>query len=86
MSKYKLVITKSAEKELVKLPVQVIQQIQEAVLKLADDPRPAQCKKLKGFKDLYRIRIGDYRIIYSIRDSVLIVEVLRIGNRKDIYS
>ena len=86
MSKYRIVIAKSAEKELYKLPVQAIQQIQEVVLKLADEPRPPQCKKLKGFKDLYRIRTGDYRVIYSVRDSVLVVEVLRIGNRKDIYS
>jgi mRNA interferase RelE/StbE len=53
---------------------------------LATNPRPANCKKLKGFKGLYRIRAGDYRIIYRIEDNALIIEVIRIGDRKDIYS
>lgn len=86
MHKYTVFITKSAEKELAKLPVQVIIRIREAVIGLTDEPRPSTCKKLKGFKDLYRIRVGDYRIIYSVQDSILTVEVLKIGDRKDIYS
>lgn len=86
MSEYKVVINKSAEKELTRLPVEAIVQIREKVSLLADDPRPDGCKKLKGHKDLYRIRISDYRVIYSINDDLLTVTVVAVGNRKDIYS
>ena len=86
MSKYKITITKSAEKELASLPVEAIVRIREKVSLLADEPRPNGCKKLKGHKDLYRIRISDYRVIYSINDGLLIVTVVAVGNRKDIYS
>jgi mRNA interferase RelE/StbE len=54
-------------------------------IRLANDPRPAGCKKLKG-RDGYRIRVGDYRIIYQIIDHVLVVEVVALGHRKDIYN
>ncbi len=86
MTDYKITITKSAAKELAKLPLEAIDRIQVAVNALASDPRPTNCKKLKGFKDLYRIRSGDYRVIYQIEDQILTIEVVRIGNRKDIYS
>jgi mRNA interferase RelE/StbE len=48
-------------------------------------PRPSGCKKLKGGEGLYRIRVGDYRVIYEIEDAKLVVVVVKIGNRKDIY-
>lgn len=86
MAKYSIVIARSASRELAKLPNDVIDQIQLAVNALADDPRPANCKKLKGFKGLYRIRSGDYRVIYRVEDQQLIIEVVRIGDRKDIHS
>lgn len=86
MNKYKVVIAKSAEKELANLPIEVILKIREKVSALANNPRPDGCKKLKGYKDLYRIRIGDYRVIYSIQDNILTVTVVAVGNRKDIYS
>lgn len=86
MSKYRVVINKSAEKELTRLPVEAIVQIREKVSLLADDPRPDGSKKLKGHKDLYRIRISDYRVIYSINDGILTVTVIAVGDRKDIYS
>ena len=86
MAEYSIVIARSASRELAKLPNDVIDQIQLAVNALADDPRPANCKKLKGFKGLYRIRSGDYRVIYRVEDQQLIIEVVRIGDRKDIHS
>ncbi|MFC0776288.1 type II toxin-antitoxin system RelE family toxin [Terrimonas alba] len=58
--------------------------IKAAIYSLADNPRPHGYKKLKG-RDAYRIRSGDYRIIYSIFDKILTVEVIAIGHRKDIY-
>jgi len=53
--------------------------------KLADNPRPKGSIKLKGYKNHYRIRVGNYRAIYNIEDKILIVEIIRISNRKDIY-
>jgi mRNA interferase RelE/StbE len=55
------------------------------LLALADDPRPHGSEKLKGSRDQYRLRVGTYRVIYEIRDDRLIVLVLRIGHRKDVY-
>jgi mRNA interferase RelE/StbE len=51
---------------------------------LSDDPRPSGCKKLKG-RNAYRVRKGDYRIIYEILDSVLVIDVIAVGHRRDIY-
>ena len=85
MTLYSIVFTKSAEKELYKLPSAVIKKAVEAIASLAGIPRPVGCKKLKGFKNLWRIRIGNYRIIYAIDDVVLLVEIRAIGNRKNIY-
>ena len=85
MSKYTVIITKSAEKELTRLPVEAVVRIRDKVRSLADEPRPEGCKKLRGHKDLYRIRTGNYRIIYSIQDSILTVTIIAIGDRKDIY-
>ena len=66
MESYKVVISKSAEKEISKLPVKEILKIKETILNLADNPRPFGVKKLEGFDDFYRIKKGNYRIIYTI--------------------
>jgi mRNA interferase RelE/StbE len=52
---------------------------------LSEEPRPSGCKKLKGRKDQYRVRSGDYRIIYSVEDALLVVEVIALGHRRDVY-
>ncbi len=52
---------------------------------LAENPRPVTCKKLQGADDLYRIRVADYRIVYSINDAILVIEIIRIGHRSKIY-
>jgi mRNA interferase RelE/StbE len=73
-------------KELVELPKQASIKLTQAIDSLANHPRPIRCKKLKGEKEyLWRIRVGDYRVIYQIEDVVKIVEIRKIGNRKDIY-
>ena len=59
--------------------------IRETILNLADNPRPFGVKKLEGFDDFYRIKKGNHRIIYTIEDDILTVEVLKVGNRKDVY-
>jgi mRNA interferase RelE/StbE len=85
MSVYKVVLTTTAEKELYKLPSKAIEKIVSILKSLEQNPRPPGCKKLKGFKDLWRVRVGDYRIIYSITDVILLVDVREIGHRRDIY-
>ena len=85
MKQYTVVLTKSAEKELMNLPTTVIAKIVPAIKALEVEPRPVGCKKLKGYKNLWRIRIGNYRVLYAIEDIVLLVDVREIGNRKDIY-
>ena len=85
MESYKIVISKSAEKEISKLSVKEILKIRETILNLAGNPRPFGVKKLEGFDDFYRIKKGNYRIIYTIEDDILTVEVLKVGNRKDVY-
>lgn len=84
MPDYQIIITKTAQKQLDKLPDTVAGILIEAIQKLSLNPRPHGCKKLKG-RDGYRIRRGYFRIIYDIYDRILTVEVIAIGNRKDIY-
>jgi mRNA interferase RelE/StbE len=84
MAAYKVLLTRHAEKQLDKIEATAIRPILEAIQSLTNDPRPNGCKKLKG-RNGYRVRVGNYRIIYEIFDSVLIIEVIAIGHRKDIY-
>jgi len=85
MACYSIHWKKSAVKELQKLAKQVIPDIVYAVYALADMPLPSGSKKLHGSLQTYRIRKGDYRIIYSIEHDVLVIEVIKVGHRKDIY-
>ena len=81
---YTILILPSAQKQLNKLPNAIATRIEDKMLELEDDPRPPGCKKLKG-RDAWRIRIGDYRVIYEIHDGKLIVTVITIGHRRDVY-
>lgn len=85
MSKYTIDFKKSAFKELQKLPKKEISKITKLIASLATVPRPSGCKKLKGFSNLYRVRSGNYRVIYSVEDQILVIEILEIVNRKDAY-
>ena len=85
MATYEVLLAKAARKELTSLPVLVHDNIIEALSKLSVAPRPIGCKKLKGQKNAWRIRIGDYRVIYEIEDKVLRILVIAIGHRKNIY-
>ena len=82
--KYRLDITEAARKQLRRLDSSVQDRILAAVRGLADTPRPHGCLKLRGERS-YRIRVGDYRIVYEIHDRIVTVLVVGIGNRKDIY-
>ncbi len=67
---YIVLFKKSASKQIRLLPKNVLSRITVAIDELADEPRPDNCKKLKGVDDTYRIRIGDYRVIYTVDDSI----------------
>ena len=86
MANYRLKIKSSAEKELAKLPVHTIIVIRDDIRILASNLFPPGYKKLQGFKNLYRIRSGNYRIIYTIYNNILVIEILKIVHRKDAYS
>ena len=85
--KYTVVINKSAKKELYQISSRFTSAIVQAIWSLANEPRPPGCKKLKGklYNNMWRIRVGDYRILYLIEDVVKVIDVKRIGHRKDIY-
>lgn len=84
-SKYTIEWRPNAEKELAKLDKPVRSRIVRKVESLADDPRPYGVLKLTGPDNLWRIRIGDYRVVYTIRDDRLIVAVVRVANRGAVY-
>jgi len=85
MAKYKLEISKSAEKQLKKINKIHQKRIVQSILKLAANPHPRGSKKLKGYSDIFRLRVGTCRIIYSIEDKKLTIIILKIGHRKEVY-
>ena len=83
---YQVTIKKSAAKELESLPKKVLLPITQAIVKLSGNPRPVGCKKLKGqTENIWRIRVGNYRVVYEIKDIIKIVDIQKVGHRKDIY-
>jgi mRNA interferase RelE/StbE len=82
---YHLIVKPSAEKQFAKLPPQLRRRITKAFDGLRENPRPRGCVKLQGEEDLWRIRVGDFRVVYTIEDDELIVLVVRVAHRKDVY-
>ncbi len=83
---YSVSIRRQALKELAKLPPADTRKVTDAIDMLSEEPRPVGCKKLKGRSEaMWRVRVGDYRVIYSIDDEIEVVEVGKIGHRKDVY-
>jgi len=82
---YRIEIKKSAQREIAALARRQQRRVMAAIEKLADDPRPDGVRKLSGTEDFYRIRVGDYRVVYQVCDDVLIVFVVRVGHRRDVY-
>ena len=83
--KYAVQFSPRAQRDLRSLPAQVVQRVLPRIETLTGEPRPAGAKKLSGDHDVWRIRIGDYCILYAINDDIRIVEVRKVGHRKDIY-
>ena len=84
MESYSIELKKSATKELAKFPQQDLKRILKSIGNLANNPRPEGSKKLSG-DEKYRIRIGSYRVLYSIEEKKLVVYVVKVGHRKDVY-
>ena len=85
MAKYCVAFASSAEKELRKLPGELIARIVPRLEDLASNPRPSGCKKLRGGDGEWRIRVGDWRVVCTIDDAKLLVEVTRIRHRGEVY-
>jgi len=84
MAKYRIELKKSVLKDLAKVPKKDVKRIMTAIESLGSDPRPPQSKKLSG-QERFRLRQGDFRILYSIEDDRLIVCVVKVGNRREVY-
>ncbi|UKO96300.1 type II toxin-antitoxin system RelE family toxin [Nostoc sp. UHCC 0870] len=82
---YQIEFTKGANKQLKKLPSDIKERIDLRIQELAIDPRPNGVKKLADEDSLYRIRVGDYRVIYQIFDTILLVTVIKVKHRSDVY-
>ena len=85
MAVYRVVLTPAAERQFAKLSHEAREMIAAALMALATNPRPPGCVKLAGAEDLWRVRVRQYRVIYQIFDDQLIVVVVKIGDRKDVY-
>jgi len=84
MGSYKIFFRRSVIKDLEKIPKKDLQRIMKRIGKLALEPRPPGCEKISG-QDRYRIRQGNYRIVYSIQENELTVWIVKIGHRRDVY-
>jgi len=82
---YRVRTSPDAEKQLAKLDGSVRIRVAQRIDQLAENPRPQGCKKLKGDDNLWRVRAGDYRIVFSIHDDLLLVLVIRIAHRREVY-
>ena len=85
MAKYQVAFGSSAERELKKLPSPLIVRLLPHLESLESNPRPSGSRKLRGGDSEWRIRVGDYRVVYTIDDAKLLVEVMRIRHRSEVY-
>ena len=85
MPEYALIFARSARKELERLSARVIRRVFPKIEALARDPCPPGCCKIQGFSDLWRIRVGDYRVIYRILEEEMVVDIVAVRHRRDAY-
>jgi len=85
MTRYDIEISETAEKQLKKFQRGDQRRVARAIVALADEPHPRGSRKLSGYNDVFRIRVGRYRVIYSVSGNRLIIIILKIGHRKDVY-
>lgn len=82
---YRVLLERAAEKDLCRLSKAIHDRVIVAIQALANNPRPAGCRKLLGSKNDWRIRVGDYRVIYEIADEIRVVRVNRVRHRREVY-
>jgi mRNA interferase RelE/StbE len=82
---YRVLLERTAEKDLSRLSAQIHDRVIAAIQALAQNPRPSGCRKLAGSKNDWRIRVGDYRVVYEIADEIRIVRVNRVRHRREVY-
>jgi mRNA interferase RelE/StbE len=84
-ARYRVEIARRAARTLAALPRREQQRVRTAIDLLADVPRPPGCVALRGEEAAYRVRVGDYRVVYEVQNDVLVVQVVRVGHRRDVY-
>lgn len=84
-ARWRIIIDRDARRSMRRLPRPLLGRLTAAIEGLADDPRPPGCIKLTGYDDLWRVRVGDWRIIYAIHDDQLVIVVVEIGSRGSVY-
>jgi len=85
MANYKIEISLTADRQFKELPQLEQLRIARAIQQLGANPYPTGCRKLTGYKDMFRIRVGNYRVIYSVDKKRIVIIILKIGHRKDVY-
>ena len=85
VTSYSVELKPTARKELEGLPDNMLSRVVRKVESLAQTPRPTGCKKLKGYKDQWRVRVGDWRVVYIVDDEAKLVSVTRIAHRREVY-
>ena len=85
MGSYEVEISRTAEKQLKALPAEDQVRVARTVLALAEEPHPRGSRKLSGYDDVFRVRVGRFRVLYSILEKRLVILILKIGHRKDVY-
>lgn len=85
MASYRIDVSATAEAQIRKLERRDQMRVLRAIRGLSDNPWPAGCRKLAGFDDVWRIRVGVFRVVYSVESARLVVIILKVGHRKDVY-
>ena len=85
MASYEIEVSRSAERQLRELPRNEQERIVQAILPLARNPHPRGARKLSGYGDVLRVRVGHYRILYSVAGATLVITILKIGHKRDVY-
>jgi mRNA interferase RelE/StbE len=85
VNNYSVEVKPSARKELESLPDNVLARVLQKMNSLRTAPRPAGCKKLKGYRDQWRVRVGDWRVVYIIDDAAKLISITRIAHRREVY-
>jgi mRNA interferase RelE/StbE len=85
MASFSIEVSATAEKQIRKLASGDRIRVLRAIMQLSNEPRPRGCRKLQGYNDVYRMRVGTFRVIYSIEARRLLIIILKVGHRKDVY-